>query len=89
MAADIPLTPDILTRLQNRPETTLIKKRTESTQFLLLLVMVTALLLSTLPLLIQQTNKMFGTASANQIIPALNPTPTPDSSLLFYINESN
>jgi len=89
MTADIPLTPDILTELENRSKITPVKRTSDSTQFLLLLVMVAALLLSTLPILIQQTNKIFGGAKTNNTLPVLNPTPTPDSSLLFYIHKDN
>lgn len=89
MSTDVPLTPDILGTLELNQKILPVRRKSESTQFLLLLVMVTALLLSTLPLLLQQTNKMFGTANANQVVPAFNPTPTPDSSLLFYIQEGN
>jgi hypothetical protein len=94
MDKGVTLTPDILELLDRSPMSSrkpedrmYTKKYTDSTQFLLLLVIVAALLLATFPLLFQQTNRIFASSNSRRITPGLHPTPTPDSSLLFYIHD--
>ncbi len=91
MDKGVPLTPDILTQLKDRATpspTPRLQQYSNSTQFLLFLVAAAALMLSTFPLLIRHNNAVLGRLNSNSIIPALNPTPTPDSSLLFYLHDT-